>query len=199
MGERTTHKSREQRFSRLYQETRDDIMAYLLRRARTTEDAADALAETYTAAWRKLDKLPAGDRARLWLFGAARNELRMSARRERADDELIAALTTELQTVHNEQIRAAGSDETLWLAISGLSALDREILTLTAWEGLTPREIAAVMGMSANVVRVRLHRARRELRTRLEPQDRLNGTALSRFERTLVTTSHTLADSEPQS
>ena len=45
---------------------------------------------------------------------------------------------------------------------------DREILTMTAWEGLTPKQIARVMGMSANVVRVRLHRARARLKQELE-------------------------------
>ncbi len=66
----------EQRFDQLYRETSDDVLGYLLRRvADGEEDAADALAETYAAAWRKLDTLPEGDRARLWLFGAARNEV----------------------------------------------------------------------------------------------------------------------------
>jgi RNA polymerase sigma-70 factor, ECF subfamily len=171
-------KTREQQFSRLYRETRDEIMAYLVRRARSLEDAADALSETYTAAWRKLDNLPEGDRARLWLFGAARNELRMAARRERGNDELIAELASDLQAVYREPMRAAGSEEPLWQALCGLSSLDREILTLTAWEQLTPREIAAAMGMSPNVVRVRLHRARRGLRARLEREGQLQGQAL---------------------
>ena len=148
-------------------------MAYLVRRAHSMEDAADALSETYVAAWRKLDSLPEGDRARLWLFGAARNELRMAARREHADDELVAELVSELQAVHSEQVRAADSREPLWAAVSGLSALDLEIITLTAWEGLAPREIAAVLGLSANVVRIRLHHARRDLRARLEREQRL--------------------------
>jgi RNA polymerase sigma-70 factor, ECF subfamily len=164
---------REARFSALYRETRQEIMAYLVRRAHTMEDAADAMSETYAAAWRKLDSLPEGDRARLWLFGAARNELRMAARRERADDELVAELASELQAVHSEQVRAADAQEPLWAAISGLSALDREILTLIAWEGLAPREIAAVLGLSSNVVRIRLHHARRDLRARLERERRL--------------------------
>jgi RNA polymerase sigma factor (sigma-70 family) len=178
MGMANKPETREQRFSRLYRQTRDEVMAYLVRRAHTIEDAADALSETYAAAWRKLDSLPPGEQARLWLFGAARMELRMAGRRERADDELIAELVNELQVVRSEQIQAADSDEPLWQALCGLSAVDREILTLTAWEELTPREIAAVMNMSANVVRVRLHRARRGLRTRLEGEGELQAPAL---------------------
>ena len=39
---------------------------------------------------------------------------------------------------------------------------------MTAWEGLTPKQIATVMGTSANVVRVRLHRARARLKRQLD-------------------------------
>lgn len=170
---RNEHETREQRFSRLYCETRDEILAYLVRRARSMEDAADALSETYVAVWRKLDDLPAGDQARLWLFGAARNELRMAARQQRANDGLIVELAGELHAAYSEDACAADSEDTLSQAICNLSPLDREILTLTAWEELTPRDIATVLGISANVVRVRLHRARRELRLRLECESRL--------------------------
>ena len=52
--------------------------------------------------------------------------------------------------------------------MAALSVRDREILTMTAWEGLTPKQIAKVMGTSANVVRVRLHRARARLKQELE-------------------------------
>jgi RNA polymerase sigma-70 factor, ECF subfamily len=49
-------------------------------------------------------------------------------------------------------------------------------VTLTAWEGLAPREIARVMGTSANVVRIRLHRARARIKRQLD----LTGEALPR-------------------
>jgi RNA polymerase sigma-70 factor (ECF subfamily) len=166
-----TGETPEQRFNRLYRATSDDVLAYLVRRSRTMEDAADALTETYSAAWRKLDSLPKGDRARLWLFGAARIELRKAAGRNRADDELVSRLASELETIPAQQPGVAQPDEALWLAVTYLSATDREILALTAWEGLAPREIATVIGISANAVRLRLSRARRELRTRLEPEE----------------------------
>ena len=41
-----------------------------MRRAANAEDAADVLSETYLIAWRKLEKIPPGDSARLWLFGS---------------------------------------------------------------------------------------------------------------------------------
>ena len=41
-----------------------------------------------------------------------------------------------------------------------LSAADRELLRLVAWEELSHAEIAATLGVSVNAVAIRLHRAR---------------------------------------
>jgi RNA polymerase sigma-70 factor (ECF subfamily) len=60
-------------FEELVHETRDDLLAYAMRRAASPEDAADVLSETYLIAWRKLEQVPPGDSARLWLFGVAAN------------------------------------------------------------------------------------------------------------------------------
>ena len=45
-------------------------------------------------------------------------------------------------------------------ALSGLSESDRELLPLVAWEGLTPAEAAAVLGIGQAAARSRLHRTR---------------------------------------
>lgn len=156
-------------FERLVRETREDLLAYALRRAANAEDAADVLSETYLIAWRKLDKVPKGDNARLWLFGVAANVLRRGSQRHRSSEALIQRLTREppdaapsQPVVHEDRtIRA------LRASLATLSARDREILTLTAWEELTPKQIAVVTGMPTNVVRVRLHRARSRLKRRL--------------------------------
>lgn len=170
---RSRSETSEQRFDRLYRETSDDVLAFLMRRSRTTDDATDALAETYAAVWRKLDNLPEDDRARLWLFGAARNELRKTASKSRADADLTAALARDLHDAIDETPTRDAPDDAMRDALATLSRLDYEIVTLTAWEGLAPREIAAVLGLSANVVRIRLHRARSNLRSVLRREQRL--------------------------
>src|SRR5262249_413273 len=48
-------------------------------------------------------------------------------------------------------------------ALAALSPADRELLLLSAWVGLAPREIARVLGVPAPVVSARLYRARRRL------------------------------------
>lgn len=159
----------EERFTTLYEATRKDVLAYLLRRASDSEQAADLLAETYLIAWHKLDRVPNGDQGALWLFGVARNLLKRQARHQHFD----AALTNRLgQELEAAMTSAPPSDERwserLRLAISKLPEKEREILLLTAWEGLTPREIAAIVGSTPNTVRVRLARARSKLRPETE-------------------------------
>jgi RNA polymerase sigma-70 factor (ECF subfamily) len=156
-------------FEQLFRNTRTDLLAYVLRRSRSAEDAADVLAETYLIAWQKLEKVPKGDRARLWLFGVARNLLLKGAGRHRSGDALVERLANELRSA--EPVHSPVEDErreALCAVLAALPVTDREILTMTAWEGLTPKQIAKVMGTSANVVRVRLHRARARLKRQLE-------------------------------
>ena len=49
-------------------------------------------------------------------------------------------------------------------ALQRLSHRDQEVLQLHLWEGLEPREIADVLGVTAALIRPRLSRARSRLR-----------------------------------
>jgi RNA polymerase sigma-70 factor (ECF subfamily) len=62
-------------------------------------------------------------------------------------------------------------DPDLAVALAGLPPADREILRLWAWEQLEPREIAHVLGSTANAVSLRLSRARKKLAESLTRQD----------------------------
>jgi RNA polymerase sigma-70 factor, ECF subfamily len=164
------HEHARAEFEQLFRDTRNDLLAYILRRSQSAEDAADVLAETYLVAWRKLHAIPSGDRARLWLFGVARHLLLKGASRRRSRDRLVERLAGELRTA--QPVHSPVDDErfeTVRAALAALPERDREILTLTAWEGLTPKQIASVLGMSTNLVRVRLHRARNRLKQHVGP------------------------------
>jgi RNA polymerase sigma-70 factor, ECF subfamily len=167
-------------FEQLFRDTRTDLLAYIVRRSVSAEDAADVLAETYLIAWRKLDAIPSGDRARMWLFGVARNLLLKGAGRRRSNDALVERLAAELRNALPAHSAIDERGQRLRGALATLPERDREILTLTAWEGLTPKQIALVLGMSANVVRVRLHRARARLKLQLSGGLRPHEACLSR-------------------
>jgi DNA-directed RNA polymerase specialized sigma24 family protein len=58
---------RRRRFDDLYAANHQQVLGYLLRRTDNTDDAADVFAETFLIAWRRLDDLPTGQQARMWL------------------------------------------------------------------------------------------------------------------------------------
>jgi RNA polymerase sigma-70 factor, ECF subfamily len=58
------------RFRLIFDQQRRAVLAYVLRRVDDPEDAADAVAETFLVAWRRLDDVPRGDGARPWLLGS---------------------------------------------------------------------------------------------------------------------------------
>ncbi|HMS72852.1 MAG TPA: sigma-70 family RNA polymerase sigma factor [Baekduia sp.] len=159
-------------FSRLFGDHERAVLAYALRRAARPEDAADIVAETFLVAWRRLDKVPPGDAARLWLYGVARRQLANQRRGQLRRSQLADRLRQELAQL--DPTHAQPPDDRVQALIAALARLsdqDREILRLEAWEGLTPAEIATVTGMRPVTVRSRLHRARKRLRAEVLRHD----------------------------
>ena len=58
-----------------------------------------------------------------------------------------------------------------------MSAGDRKVLELVAYEQLSPSEAAVALGISPNAARLRLARARKRLRERLLPAEPSAGPA----------------------
>lgn len=155
-------------FDGLYAAHGRAVLAYAVRRTADPQDAADVVAETFLVAWRRLDAVPRGDDARLWLYGVARhalaNQHRSERRRERLAERLRQELPAALAGVPAPAVEAGPVRE----ALARLGAEDQEILRLAGWEELGPGEIASVLGISRVAVRSRLHRARRRLRAALD-------------------------------
>jgi RNA polymerase sigma factor (sigma-70 family) len=151
---------RRRRFEEVYAANCGPILGYVLRRSDNPDDAADVIAETFLTAWRRLDAVPPGDQARLWLYGVARrvlaNHRRGERRRIAAADRLRAQLAARYQPPEY-----TGELGDIAAAFRSLPEPDRELLALVGWEGLDHGQVAAVLGCSRNAVRIRLHRARR--------------------------------------
>jgi RNA polymerase sigma factor (sigma-70 family) len=158
-----------ERFVQLYVTSRVGVLGYLLRRVPEPSDAADLLAETYLVAWRRIKDVPDGDEAILWLYGVARRVLSNFDRHVRVERTLVNTLRSELKAEAGLRLSPADGpfSGVIRTSLDAMGSVDREILELSAWEHLTPTEIAHVLGMRAGTVRVRLHRARGVLRASL--------------------------------
>lgn len=171
---------REETYRRLYAAHFDAVLGFAVRRTDRPEDAADVTADTFLVAWRRLAHVPAGEEARPWLYGVARrvlaNHRRGDRRRGQLGDRLRRELAATLPDVSDEVVQRAD----VTAAMDRLSARDQEVLQLHLWEGLEPREIADVLGLTTVVVRPRLSRARARLRDLLGNDPGLPGHLPSR-------------------
>ena len=162
--------ARRARFDALFRQVYEPLQRYARRRVAPAA-VDDVVAETLTVLWRRLDDVPADDLAVAWCFGVARrclaNQRRGEARRGRLADRLRGEPPGPVSSAE----AGVAADPALDAALATLSNDDRELVHLWAWEQLEPREIAVVLGLSANAVSVRLHRARQRLSQALLGKD----------------------------
>jgi RNA polymerase sigma-70 factor, ECF subfamily len=136
-------------------------------RRRVASDLVDdAVAEIFLTAWRRLEEIPAGDEALVWLYGVAYrvigHQWRTAARRRRLEDRLRSIVRRPGPPA--DEVVTDGDEHRLVLAAAArLGETDAEVLRLAAWEHLSVADIAAVLGIAPNAVKQRLHRARRNL------------------------------------
>src|SRR5262245_13682829 len=163
MRERPDEQDR--RFDALFASFSADMVAYCSWRADSPTDAQDAAAEVFLTAWRRLDQVPEGEAARVWLYATARRVLANQRRSNRRRVALQERLTVQTAPAPTEPT----DEETLVReALRRLGPQDREVLLLAEWEGLSPAQIAVVLDCLTVTARGRLHRARRRFQAAFE-------------------------------
>ncbi|MEO7397584.1 MAG: sigma-70 family RNA polymerase sigma factor [Ilumatobacteraceae bacterium] len=167
MNRAATHDDRVDRFESVAAAVFEPLQRYARRRADPVR-AQDVVADTLVVLWRQLDRVPAG--AELpWCYGVARKCLANTRRATIRHERLIDRIASNAQSVVAEHEDPALQDDhpELRAALARLSAADRELVQMWAWEGLEPREIAVALQISANAVSIRLHRIKQRLRNTL--------------------------------
>jgi RNA polymerase sigma-70 factor (ECF subfamily) len=159
---------RTRRFDALFRERSPDVIAYCRWRARSHSDAQDAVAEVFLTAWRRLDDVPQGDAARVWLYATARRVMANQWRAIHRRAQLRERLSSMSVNLHNDESVPDPATELVHAALLRLRPHDQEVLLLAEWESLSPAEIATVMRCSGVTARGRLHRARRRFRQAFE-------------------------------
>lgn len=147
---------RRQRLEALFRVHAGAVHAYARRRTSAT-NADDAVSEVFAIACRRLEDLP--DAPRPWLLACTRRVLANQRRGARR----AGALRARLAGAVAPQLPAHEGDGALRGALNQLTERDREVLLLSAWEGLAPAELATVLGCSRGAAVTRLHRARKRL------------------------------------
>ena len=159
------------------------LLAVARRILGSSEDARDAVQETFLSAFQSLDWFREEANLATWLSRIAVNHclMRLRTRRRKPEESIEPLLPSFLPDGH--QTRESAPWEVSFAtdverrevfglvrrAIDRLPSSYRTVLLLRDIEELSTGEVARLLGVNANTVKVRLHRARQALRTLLEP------------------------------
>lgn len=157
-----------ERFETLFEANYKSIYAYVYRRApHSSLDVPDVVSEIFATAWRRIDDVPQSPEDRLWLFGVARNCLLGHHRQWSRRLRLLGHLGVQPNQV--ELVDAALDPLHLRVRaeLQELRPLDREVLLLVYWEGLSHAEAASVLDCSVNAVALRVKKAKVRLEAKL--------------------------------
>jgi RNA polymerase sigma-70 factor, ECF subfamily len=145
-------------------------------------EAEDAAQEVMIKAFRNLRSFRSESKFGTWLVSIALNEARsrlrkakrvhtesLDASEDNYEGDFTPAVLTDWREIPSEALERSELRATLQAAVEELPPIYREVFTLRDLEELNVEETAEVLGVSSNVVKVRLHRARMLLQKRLVP------------------------------
>jgi RNA polymerase sigma-70 factor (ECF subfamily) len=152
---------------------------------RCDEDRADAVQDTFLAAFRALDSFQAESKLWTWLYRIVVNVCLMKLRRQ-ARRRVVSLQTLSFAPARSglaaSSARVAGAEtrDQVRACIERLPPVYRTVVLLRDIEELDTVRTAERLGISAGAVKTRLHRARQALRSRLEnmlPREQLAASA----------------------
>jgi RNA polymerase sigma-70 factor (ECF subfamily) len=158
-------------FGTLYRRYVDRVYGYSFYLLGDHHDAEDVTERTFLSALAAIGRYrDEGATFRAWLFRIAHNEL-ANALRARSRHGAASLDAVDEPTAPNDPAGLFGAAEErrrLARALGRLSDDRRQVIVLRFLDGLTAREIGAVLGRSEGAVRVLQHRALRDLAAHLD-------------------------------
>jgi RNA polymerase sigma-70 factor (ECF subfamily) len=169
------------------------MLAVATRILRNEEDARDAVQTAYLSAFRALDRFHGGCRLSTWLHRIVVNAalMKLRSKRRRPEESIEGLLPAFLDDGHHAQQysrsdlpadRLLEREETRALVRECIALLPdhhRSILVMRDIEDVSTDELAALLGITPNAVKIRLHRARQALGTLLRREFKNQGTPSS--------------------
>jgi RNA polymerase sigma-70 factor (ECF subfamily) len=170
-------------FEELVRRESRHLLAVARRLLRNDDDAQDAVQQAFMRAFRSLHSFQGHSRLSTWLHRIVANEalMKLRTRGRRPEESIEHLLPTFLEDGHHAarhtewhlpaDARVARDEVRLRVrtAINELPDAYRTVLLLRDIEELSTEEAAQLLGVTANTVKIRLHRARQALVKLLAP------------------------------
>ena len=161
-------------FEELVRRTSADTFTLARRLVSDDEDARDVVQDAYLRAYRSIGKFRGDAQFTTWLDRITANcaSTHLGRRRRHRHDELDEGVDVpDTKPDHDPQVAVDGAllRGQLEVAIAELPPRLRAVVVLRDMYDLSHAEIAEELGISESAAKVRLHRARRRLRTQVFP------------------------------
>ena len=167
---------RTEAFGVLVQRYQDRLYPTMLRLTGSADDALDLLQDAFLRAFEKLGSFHGESSFYTWVYRIAVN-LALSGRRRQRSLRVVGLQRGETtidppgDPVANDPtlpLERQERDSLIQAALDALADDHRAVVVMKEFDGLRYEEIAAILGVPVGTVRSRLHRARLELRDRLQ-------------------------------
>lgn len=172
-------------FDRFVETYRSKIFQYSYMMCGQREDAEEVAQETLLKVFQSMDQLREPERLKAWVFTIARNACYMKRRKsvfapqhELSLEELLPVTSgdgserriqiADWGALPDTEVLRKELREELDRAIGELPDIYRSVIMLRDIEELSTEEAAEVLGVSIEVIKTRLHRARLSLRQKLD-------------------------------
>lgn len=157
-------------FLRTYDTYADDIYRFCLLKVSSREQAQDLTQEVFMRFWQTLRDGTELKNERAFLYTLARNLVIDWYRKKKENS--LDVLTEQGIDFANDDHKAIVQSAEMQEVLRVVHQLDddsRDALILRFVEGLTPKEIAAMTGETANAVSVRINRAIKKVQVLIQP------------------------------
>jgi RNA polymerase sigma-70 factor, ECF subfamily len=160
-------KSKKEQFITAYTELTDPIFKYCLFRVYNRDDAKDLTQETFIKTWKYLSDGKEIKNIKAFIYKTAYH-LVIDRYRKKKEFSLDLLLEKGFQfTDSSKDIKKLDNSLTALQEINKLDELYREILLLRYVEDFPVKQIGQILGLSENIVSVRIHRGLKQLQTNI--------------------------------
>jgi RNA polymerase sigma-70 factor, ECF subfamily len=148
-----------------------DLVGSILRQTRRLEDVEDVAQQIFLKTYRSIRKFDQRAAFSTWLYRIAVNECRDHLRKQKARPLVYEADLSEEQVSRLDGIASSArpcdgpsehieANESLDRLLGSLSEQDRQLLLLREIQGFSIQELADILDLNVNTVKIRLFRAR---------------------------------------
>ena len=166
-------------FRDLFREHRQDVARLVYRMTGSSADLEDLVQEVFLQVHRSIGDFRGDARFSTWLYRLTVNVVLMQRRAAKSRPQLIAeaaaAPPKDPRLLPDEQVARGRRIAAFYRVIDRLSEKKRTVFVLHEIEGMSPAEIAKVVGAPVLTIRTRLFYARREIAEMVRDEPSLAG------------------------